>query len=80
MSLIPGVGEGEDMNQYSNTPSPTLSDMKFGSKTRKDEVPNAIIYLSYRSNFGMTYEKLYYTQNRIMIDMLFFIFYHHVVC
>ena len=38
MSLIPGVGNGEQTNQYSNTPSPTLSNMKFRSKPRKDEV------------------------------------------
>ena len=38
MSLIPGVGDGEETNQYSNTPSPTLSNMKIRSKPRKDEV------------------------------------------
>ena len=38
MSLIPGVGDGEETNQYSKTPSPTLSNMKIRSKPRKEEV------------------------------------------
>ena len=38
MSLIPGVGDGEETYQHSKTPSPTLSNMKIRSKPRKEEV------------------------------------------
>ena len=38
MSLIPGVGNEEEMNQHSNTPSPTISNTNARSKTRDDKV------------------------------------------